>query len=486
MSLVTLLNVSFCGAALFPPSYYFFLPTMATSRTSTTLQAQAICRRTGSVMWLLVLLSALLVLAQGTRTTAAAAFSGKRFALAAKTSVAVVDYSLLPSWSSLALLRGGADDEEEEELDYEVEEEEEEGEEDGTEEGALAVVLDKVYDVTTKATLWLGKHLVKTSVATAKAFQRAIQAALQGDDSDSSNEEDDEESEQGEVSSMALTIGRKIIKTLQRMVKAALNPPPETLEDTDNNVVASVKAKSKRTSSDKKVNDADQEEEQDDDAAEAATEATIASLGVSKSDFGSFLSKSYGIVDERDVNDGPAMLGGSLVDALGIARSQARLLVVFLPSSKPTSNNKKKTPPTSADAVAMESLLSKSVAEAANKRARSKSTSSGGSFLLWGAKMGSSESATALKRLKAKLTGNKGEKRPLLAVVYPAVVRTIPVCSSLHDVCMYVYVYCESRKSAASAPRGILWQIHIFPAGGPSEGLASLFKNLIGNISICL
>lgn len=133
-----------------------------------------------------------------------------------------------------------------------------------------------------------------------------------------------------------------------------------------------------------------------------------------KADFGSFLSETYGVLDKRG-EVGHDILGGTLSSALETAASQARLLVIFLPAKKPSKGKKTR------DQIAIESMLSSEVAQAANKRARKKGGETG-SFLFWGASAGSSEYAAAMKRLKGKLTPPKGEKRSVLAVAYPLVV----------------------------------------------------------------
>ena len=102
------------------------------------------------------------------------------------------------------------------------------------------------------------------------------------------------------------------------------------------------------------------------------------------------------------------------------------MLVVFLPSSKPGKKAK-----AAKDDVAIESMLSEKVVEAANKKARKSGET--GSFLFWGAKSGSSEATSAAKRLKAKLTSSKGDKRPVLMVVYPAMVRKSTTWVNSHN-----------------------------------------------------
>ncbi|GKY93113.1 hypothetical protein MPSEU_000279500 [Mayamaea pseudoterrestris] len=133
-------------------------------------------------------------------------------------------------------------------------------------------------------------------------------------------------------------------------------------------------------------------------------------------DFGNYLSKAYGVEATRtniaDSDQVMPVLGGTITDALRIARSKARLLVVMIPSSKPGS--KAHAP----DVEAIKSLLSAAVATVAERKARKSGQT--GSYVIWGAKAGSAEAVAALKRIKATSNNSKGQKRPILAVVYPA------------------------------------------------------------------
>lgn len=201
-----------------------------------------------------------------------------------------------------------------------------------------------------------------------KAIMRALSAATRG------AEPDDDEKEASLVS--------KVFQTVKNMISAALNPEYDINTRYDN-------------------------EEEDVKATEKSqVEPTSAS------DFGSYLSQAYGVVDGREDAEKSPILGGSLNDALKIARSSAKLLVVLIPSVAPN-KSKQKT-----DGKAITSFLSAEVAKVANKKARKKGETA--SFVLWSAKAGSSEATQAMKRLKAKPTSSKGEKRPILSVVYPA------------------------------------------------------------------
>ena len=290
-----------------------------------------------------------------------------------------------PSTTFLLSLRGGSD------------EEEKEDESSSLSTGIdTSVVLNKVADVSKKALVILGK----ATMATAKAFQRAIQAGLQGDDKVADDDDDEEE---------PVGVATKVFKALKRMIKAAFTFPTEDDDDDDDATFGDVSVEG----------DESESGEDSEDAGETSAGSKP------RADFGSFLENSYGVVDGRD-EFGPPVLGGTLSDALQTARSQARLLVVYTPMARPSKNKKSK------DHLAIQSILSSDVAAASNKRAR-KGGEDSGSFLFWGARSGSSEATSAIKRLKAKVTSSKGEKRPILSVVYPAQV-------SYHPIYIYIYI----------------------------------------------
>ena len=200
--------------------------------------------------------------------------------------------------------------------------------------------------------------LGKGTLTVFKALKRSLGAAF-------APEEDDHENEE----KTALV---KIGNVLQRMWTAAFNP----------DIAGSVKSKSK------------------------TNKAKTKDEGVS--DFGEYLADAYDVSDQRSGALSTSFIGGSLTDALGEARSKARLLVVFIPASKKKSSD---------TATATKSLLSQEVSKTAEKKSRKKSKEDTGSFLLWGAKADSSEAVTATKRLKTKQP-KKGDKKPVLAVVY--------------------------------------------------------------------
>ncbi len=129
----------------------------------------------------------------------------------------------------------------------------------------------------------------------------------------------------------------------------------------------------------------------------------------SQKDFSSYLCKAYSIPMSDKDDDTIKIRSGSLSDALTKARSQARLLVIFIPSAKP-----KKQPN---DQKVIKSLMSSDVSEIAERKARK--NEEGGSFTFWSSKHDSAESSVAIKRLKAKKGSGKG-KNPILMVVYPS------------------------------------------------------------------
>jgi len=141
----------------------------------------------------------------------------------------------------------------------------------------------------------------------------------------------------------------------------------------------------------------------------------------SKKDFGSYLCKAYGAQvqaqDEEEEEERVKVYAGSFAEALAKARSNARLLVVFIPSSKP-----KKQPN---DVKAIQSIFSSEVSQVAERPARKKQQE--GSFSFWSTKYDSNEATTAMKRLKtsSKVNSGKGKgKTPVLMVIYPSATMT--------------------------------------------------------------
>ena len=134
--------------------------------------------------------------------------------------------------------------------------------------------------------------------------------------------------------------------------------------------------------------------------------------------FANKLCKLYGISwKDLETDDQIVIQNGSLSQALQQARSNAQLLVVYIPSSsKP---NKAKT---SNDYKAFKSLVSQQVHDIANKPSIAKSTSFT-SFSFWAtSKHDAKEAIQAKKQLKIKTnSSSKKKNNPILLVVYPSV-----------------------------------------------------------------
>ncbi|GAX14761.1 hypothetical protein FisN_25Lh044 [Fistulifera solaris] len=127
-------------------------------------------------------------------------------------------------------------------------------------------------------------------------------------------------------------------------------------------------------------------------------------------DFANYLAAAYKVKATRNDYETaseekryPAIVGGSIQDALQLARSQSRLLLVLIPSNRPDHQ-------TAADKIAIESFLSVEVAKMAEKSAHKSIPTP--SFLLWSAKAKSPEAVVAAKRLNLE----PNSKRPVLLV----------------------------------------------------------------------
>ena len=145
----------------------------------------------------------------------------------------------------------------------------------------------------------------------------------------------------------------------------------------------------------------DKEENEDVDDASTAND---------RRDFANYLATAYKVKatrnnsnDEESKTEYAAITGGSIQDALQLARSQSRLLLVLIPANRPDRQ-------TAADKTAIESFLSSEVAKMAEKRAHKNIPTP--SFLLWSAKAKSPEAVVAAKRLNMDLN----PKRPVLLV----------------------------------------------------------------------
>mmetsp|Transcript_9020 Transcript_9020/g.13973 ORF Transcript_9020/g.13973 Transcript_9020/m.13973 type:complete len:574 (+) Transcript_9020:90-1811(+) len=117
------------------------------------------------------------------------------------------------------------------------------------------------------------------------------------------------------------------------------------------------------------------------------------------------------------------IVGGSLSDALQLARSKARLLIVVIPAYVPETPSD----PTTNDAAVVGGLLSEEM-NALMEQPALKKNKEYGSFFVWSALPSSAEAEVATKRLSSALskqqqkskTKKKKTKSPLLLVCYPA------------------------------------------------------------------
>jgi len=388
---------------------------------------------------------------QGRRSSSSSpsmlSFSSTPNGMSTDTNIMESSSKISPLMRSILKLRSGEDIGNEADEEEESDDESDDEEEDDASSSAIdyADILQKVLERTmevTKEVVEVTKERFlpvvvkyskktavtakKTSVSIYEAVRRAISAALEGDDTEEDEDSDDEDSddEGGEVTVLekVIVISKKSVAIVKRMIKAALTVPEDE-------------------------GSAEEYDETDDEDEEATVESTedeivadsqtieVGPTSTSSSavtDFGSYLAEAYGVDDMRNSGktEGPIILGGTLEDALQTARQQARMLLVFIPSGKPEGERgglssffgggkKGDAELDEKDRVAIESLLSKEVGKAANKKAKKKSDH--GSFAIWGGKAGSSEAASAMKQLKVKETSAKGEERPILCVVYPAV-----------------------------------------------------------------
>jgi hypothetical protein len=282
-------------------------------------------------------------------------------------SLALSHHRHWPHDTNVYVRGGGLDDGDEEEDEIEDERNDHD-----------VVDSSKVAGVLFRATKSVVLALGKATIVTAKAMARAAKAAF-----DTSDQDEEEAS-----------VSVRTIRILRRMWTAALTFPQQ--EDA---VASTLARRVKLKLSQPKVVDSDDRQDIQEDE-----EGRIR-------DFGTFLANQYDVTDERDADNSTPVLGGTMSDALRMARTQARLLVAFIPASRPVKNRK------TADNVAIRSLLSQEVALAAERKSRKSGDT--GSFLVWGTKAASSEATAAMKRLRAKQPKG-GEKRPTLVVVYPA------------------------------------------------------------------
>ncbi|KAG7349429.1 UBX domain containing protein [Nitzschia inconspicua] len=362
---------------------------------------------------------------------------------------------------SILKLRGGDDndDDEEEESDDDEDASSSSGSSTNNQgmdyaamvEQVVTVTKTKVIPVVVAASQKTYNILSKATLSTYHALQRAVRAAMEGVDDVEEENEDDEDLEVT-MADQALKLATKIIKTVQRMVVAALDFPKTTEdvidEDDDDDdddesgevdtLVVETKKKGKKIKVVEEETTEDAEEMQDEEESEKPSGAetveaptklddTRPEMESLVNDFGASLAEMYNVLDGRTAKATVTVMGGSFKDALAEAKQQARILLVFIPAERPNGGRrflfggkKKEEDGPSKDKIAIENLLSPKVAKAANKQARKKG-SDAGSFALWSAKAGSSEANFAIKQLQVDTT-NKGDNVPILAAVYPAYV----------------------------------------------------------------
>lgn len=389
---------------------------------------------------------------QGRRSSSSSpsmlSFSSTPNGMSTDTNIMESSSKISPLMRSILKLRSGEDIGNEADEEEESDDESDDEEEDDASSSAIdyADILQKVLERTMEVTKevvevtkerflpvvvkYSKKSAVtakKTSVSIYEAVRRAISAALEGDDTE---EDEDSDDEGGEVTVLekVIVISKKSVAIFKRMIKAALTVPEdegsaEEYDETDDE------------DEEVTVESTEDETVADSQTIEVGPTSTSSSAAT---DFGSYLAEAYGVDDMRNSGktEGPIILGGTLEDALQTARQQARMLLVFIPSGKPEGERgglssffgggkKGDAESDEKDRVAIESLLSKEVGKAANKKAKKKSDN--GSFAIWGGKAGSSEAASAMKQLKVKETSAKGEERPILCVVYPAVASVVSI-----------------------------------------------------------
>ena len=372
----------------------------------------------------------------------------QRPSLPTRGSTAVQSFTTHPTiLSVLELSRGGSEDDDDEEEDDEDKEEEddddddeEEEDDDEDEESPLAltstdatqVMIEEILVVSQKAAVSTVQFMTQVIRVTSQALQRCLHAALM---------------EEPEQDADLPTLGR-IGKGLERMVIALLDfsPTEATSEDDEPKDKATAvplpERKIKMQSTTKKqlkssnhkrgkpqdVEEGDSEESNDDDETGDKQVSSSAPAPKAQVDFGDYLQKAYQLEDSavsrKSMETPPCIVhSGSLSDALALARSQARLLLVLIPSHPAAKRaSKKANNHISADVAALTAFLSKDVSRMANRKARKSGPKGGqtGSFVLWSALPGSPEATAAMKRLKLSITNSQGTKRPILAAVYAA------------------------------------------------------------------
>lgn len=285
-----------------------------------------------------------------------------------KTSLAKYEWSTLISGASMnkgkkkataksaLYFRGGSDSDMEEEYDEEVLKE-------------LCSDESALISLTKKSLHLIGKITLHTLLAMQRAAKAGMQIAFYSEDNDV--ETDDEET-------MSPSLISKTWTVLTAMWKAALNASDDDLEDM---APTSKEMKKHETNKDKMQN-------------------------TKVADMGDYLASTYKVPSSS--SSSAQILGGSLSDAMRTCRSQARLLVAYIPTSKPSSSKSK----TAFDVTCIQSLRSDEVALAVQAKK--------GSYIIWAAKYGSPEAVQAAKRLRTSHASSSKKNLPTLVVAYPS------------------------------------------------------------------
>ena len=351
------------------------------------------------------------------------AFSKKIQAYSRRTLHAQIPQKQL-SLQSLAVTRGGASYSDDE---YE----------DDDEETSMEVSMDftmdsfvdvgkKVLSQTAQVASWIFKAVARSVEAgldeteeeadlpTVTRLTKALQRMMQGlfSSSSSSRKEESLLQEKAKVKSKkkakSSKMGSSKSKTKKSKKAKKTSASPETVQASSSNDDA-------ETSDDTSSAPVLEEKETGENLNEEDEQSTETASSSADVDFGTYLEKAYSISkSSRNQLEEPCTVhSGSFSEALSQTQSEARLLLVLIPSEKPSAGS-----PTDVSAIA--SFLSQEVALMADKKAL-KGGLKMGSFYLWSALPGSTEALQALKRLKLSLKNPQGTKRPVLAAVYVGV-----------------------------------------------------------------
>ena len=355
------------------------------------------------------------------------AFSKRIQAYSRRTLHAQISQRQL-SLQSLAVTRGGAS--------YSDDEYEDDDEETSMEVSmdftmdSLVDVGKKVLSQTAQVASWIFKAVARSVEAgldeteeeadlpTVARLTKALQRMMQGlfSSSSSSRKEESLLEEKAKVSTKksqkkvkSSKMGSSKSKTKKSKKAKKTSASPETVH------ASSSSNDDAETSDDTSSAPVLEEEETSESVNEEDEQSTETTSSAADVDFGTYLEKAYNVpTSSRNQLEEPCTVhSGSFSEALSQTQSEARLLLVLIPSEKPSIGS-------STDASAIASLLSQEVALMADKKAL-KGGLKMGSFYLWSALPGSTEALQALKRLKLSLKNPQGTKRPVLAAVYVGV-----------------------------------------------------------------